>query len=140
MIRRTPILRWSAKKWARKARNEKPAISETEIQADVLDYWRAHGRPDTLVAVAEGIVIDLIVLAPGLPLGFIGLKRHLGSTMTAQQREFGELCLKLGVAYAAVAGQRQPIRVLEAWGVVNAQAEGASNGARADPSPHRRKP
>ncbi len=91
----------------------------------VLDHWRAHGRPDTLVAAADGNVIDLIVLAPQLPIGFIGLKRNLGSPMTAVQREFGELCLKLGVAYAVVAGQRRPIRVLEAWGVVNAQSEGA---------------
>lgn len=125
MIRRTPILRWSAKTWARRARREKRAISETEIRAMVLDHWRAHGRPDTLVAAADGIVIDLIVLAPQLPIGFIGLKRNLGSPMTAVQREFGELCLKLGVAYAVVAGQRRPIRVLEAWGVVNAQSEGA---------------
>jgi hypothetical protein len=139
MIRRTPILRWSAKTWARKARKEKPAISETEIRAAVLDHWRAHGRPDTLVTAADGIVIDLIVLAPGLPIGFIGLKRNLGSPMTAVQREFGELCLKLGVAYAVVAGQRGPIRVLEAWGVVNAQSEGAPNGAPAGRSLHRRK-
>ena len=105
----------------------------------VLDHWRAHGRPDTLVAAADGIVIDLIVLAPQLPIGFIGLKRNLGSPMTAEQREFGELCLKLGVAYAVVAGQREPIHVLEAWGVVNAQPEGAPNGAPAGRSLYRRK-
>jgi hypothetical protein len=139
MIRRTPILRWSAKKWARKARKEKQAISETEIRAVVLDHWRAHGRPDTLVAAADGIVIDLIVLAPSLPIGFIGLKRNLGSPMTAAQREFGELCLKLGVAYAVVAGRRGPIRVLEAWRVVNAQPEGGPNGAPAGRALNRRK-
>jgi hypothetical protein len=139
MIRRAPILRWSAKTWARKAQREKPAISEREIRAVVLDHWRAHGRPHTLVTAADGIVIDLIVLAPGLPIGFIGLKRNLGSRMTAAQREFGELCLKLGVAYAVVAGQRGPIRVLEAWGVVNTQPEGAPNGAPASRSLYRRK-
>jgi hypothetical protein len=139
MIRRAPILRWSAKKWARKARKKESATSETEIQAVVLDHWRAHRRPDTLVAVANGIVIDFIVLAPDLPVGFIGLKRNLGSPMTAVQREFGELCVKLGVAYAVVVGQRRPIRVLEAWGVVNAQSEGAQNGTPAGLSPHRRK-
>ena len=128
MTRRVPILRWSAKNWARKAPGEKRPISETEIRAVVLDHWRAHGRPGTLVAAADGIVIDLIVLAPQLPIGFIGLKRNLGSPMTAEQREFGELCLKLGVAYAVVAGQREPIRVLEAWGVVSAQADGAPTG------------
>jgi hypothetical protein len=135
MIRRTPILRWSAKAWARRARKEKPAISETEIRAVVLDHWRAHRRPDTQVTAADGIVVDLIVLAPQLPIGFIGLKRNFGSRMTAAQREFGELCLKLGVAYAVVAGPSGPIRVLEAWGVVNPQSEGAPPG----PSGHRRK-
>ena len=139
MMRRVPILRWSAKNWARKAPGEKPAISEREIRAVVLDHWRAHGRPDTLVAAADGIVIDLIVLAPGLPVGFIGLKRSLGSPMTAVQREFGELCLKLGVAYAVVAGKSGPIRVLEAWGVVNAQPEGAPNGTPGGRSLYRRK-
>jgi hypothetical protein len=139
MTHRVPILRWSAKKWARKARKEEPAISATEIQAVVLDHWRAHRRPDTLVTAANGIVIDLIVLAPSLPIGFIGLKRNLGSPMTAVQREFGELCLKLGVAYAVVAGQRGPIRVLEAWGVVNAQSGGGPKGVPAGRSPHRRK-
>ena len=138
MTRRTPILRWGAKTWGRMARKEKPAISETEIRAVVLEHWRAHGRPDTLVAAAGGIVIDLIVLAPQLPIGFIGLKRNLGSPMTAAQREFGELCLKLGVAYAVVAGKSGPIRVLEAWGAVDAQPEGGPNGAPAGRSLHRR--
>ena len=80
-----------------------------------------------------------VILASGLPVGFIELREHPWTSPTVVQREFGELCLKLGVPYAAVSDLDQSIRVLEDWGVVNPQADGETTERPARPLPHRRK-
>ena len=111
---------------------------DKKIQARVIDRWRARGYPDTLVTGVSRFA-SLVILAPGLPVGFIELREHPWTSPTAVQREFGDLCLKLGVPYAAVSDLDQSIRALEAWGVVNPQADGAPTEKPVGPASRRRK-
>jgi hypothetical protein len=110
---------------------------EKLIQAAVLDHWRNFALPNTLVAAipnqfSHGMagltpgVADLLILAPGLPVGFIELKRDLSSQISDAQREFGTLCGALGVRFAICVGRDEPIAQLEAWGVVRTQARAAA--------------
>jgi hypothetical protein len=116
-------------------RQRAPAPIEKAVQAAVIHHWRVLGLPDTLVAAIPnagalgqpGLTCglgDLLVLAPNLPgcVGFIELKREERSPISDAQIDFGCLCLKLGVPYALCVGRDEPIRVLEAWGVVRRQA------------------
>jgi hypothetical protein len=111
---------------------------DKKIRARVVDHWRARGYPGTLVTGATRFA-SLVILAPGLPVGFMELSGHPWTSPTVAQREFGERCLKLGVPYAAVSDLDQSIRVLEAWGVVNPQADGARTERPVGPLPRRRK-
>ena len=103
--------------------------SEKQITAAVLEHWLMMGRPNTLVAAIPNAFAfgqagltrglpDLLVIGPGLPVGFIELKRDRKSPMSEAQREFQMLCGKLRVPHALCIGRDEPIAVLERWGVV----------------------
>jgi hypothetical protein len=110
-----------------------PAPYETAIQQAIVGHWRWLGQPGTLVAaipnqrshgqpgLTKGLA-DLLVLAPGLPVAFLELKRDARSQITDDQRLFARLCAELGVPHAFAAGRDDPIRILETWGVVRRQA------------------
>jgi hypothetical protein len=117
------------------ARQRRPSFapSEAQIQAATLEHWLKLGVPNSLVAAIPNAgamgqpgltcgLADLLVLAPGLPVGFIELKRDRSSVFSDAQIEFGSLCDKLGVRYAIAVGRDEPIRVLEAWGAVKRAA------------------
>jgi hypothetical protein len=112
-----------------------PRLSPTErqIQEATLNHWRLLGLPNTLVAaipnhfshgqpgLTRGLA-DLLVLAPELPVAFIELKRDDDSDISDEQRNFGKLCVQLGIPYTVAHGRDEPIRILEEWGVVRRQA------------------
>ena len=110
-----------------------PAPLEQAIQAAVVHHWRMLGVPGSLVAaipnqfahgqpgLTRGLA-DLLVLAPELPVGFIELKRDDDSPVSAEQREFGKLCMALGIPYAICVGRDEPITMLEAMGAVRRAA------------------
>jgi hypothetical protein len=117
------------------ARRRRPIFAprETLIQAACLEHWLTLGVPGSLVAAIPNAgamgqpgltcgLADLLVLAPGLPVGFIELKRDRKSPVSDAQREFGRLCDKLGVRFAICSGRDEPIRLLEHWGVVKRAA------------------
>ena len=119
-------------------RQKAPAPIEKAIQAAVIEHWRTLGLRDTLVAAIPnagalgqpGLTCglgDLLVVSPSLPgcVGFLELKREERSPVSDAQRAFGRLCMKLGVPYALCVGRDEPIRILEAWGVVRTQARAA---------------
>jgi hypothetical protein len=117
-------------------RQSAPAPIEKAIQAAIVHHWRMLGFPDTLVAAIPnagamgqpGLTCglgDLLVVSPSLPpgcVGFIELKREEHSPVSNAQRDFGRLCMKLGVPYALCVGRDEPIRLLEHWGVVRTAA------------------
>jgi hypothetical protein len=116
-------------------RQRAPAPIEKAVQAAVIDHWRTLGLPDTLVAAIPNAgalgqpgltsgLGDLLILAPSLPggVGFLELKRDKRSPVSVPQLSFGALCRLLGVPYALCIGRDEPIRILEAWGVVRKAA------------------
>lgn len=60
---------------------------------------------------------DLLVLSPELPVGFIELKTEKGR-INPEQQTFAAMCDALGIHHAITRGRDEPIRILEAWGVV----------------------
>ena len=111
-----------------------PRASEKAIHAAVIAHWRAFGVPGSLVATIPNMgafgqsglfkgLPDLLVLSPELPVGFIELKRE-GGKARAEQTAFGAMCAALEINHAITFGRDEPIRILEAWGVVRAQACG----------------
>ena len=110
-----------------------PAPLEQAIQAAVVHHWRMLGVPGSLVAaipnqyahgqpgLTRGLA-DLLVLAPDLTVGFIELKRDDDSDISDEQRDFGSLCMQLGIPYAICIGRDEPITMLEAWGAVRRAA------------------
>jgi hypothetical protein len=105
--------------------------SEKSIHAAVIAHWRRFGLPGTLVATipnerAAGMagltkgLADLLVMAPGLPVGFIELKRRVGGRLSEAQLDFKMQCANVGAPYALTYGRDEPIEVLRAWGVVKA--------------------
>jgi len=103
-------------------------MRESQIQRAVIAHWKALGLADTLVAaipnagslgqagLTKGLA-DLLVLAPGLPVGFIELKAEKGRP-SAAQIVFKEHCERLSIPYALTHGRDEPIAVLEDWRVV----------------------
>ncbi|MHC1549416.1 hypothetical protein [Phyllobacterium sp. K27] len=107
-------------------------MKESDIHKAVIDHWRAVGLPGTLVATLPNMgamgqhgltkgLPDLMVIAPGLPIGFIELKADRGN-VTGAQRDFQLLCLQRGIPIAITFGRDQPIHVLEHWNVVRRAA------------------
>jgi hypothetical protein len=106
--------------------------NEKQIHKAVIDHWRACGLPGTLVAtipnedargqagLTKGLP-DLLVLSPELPVGFIELKRDKGKVRPEQQA-FAAMCHALDIHHAITFGRDEPIRILEAWGVVREMA------------------
>lgn len=104
------------------------ATSEKEILASVVAHWRALGVPGSLVAsipneasfgqagLTRGLA-DLLVIAPGLPVGFLELKTERGR-LSVHQEAFEAICDRAGVLYAVTYGRDEPIALLEAWKVV----------------------
>jgi hypothetical protein len=112
------------------------APSEAGITAAVLQHWLTLGEPNTLVAaipnaMAKGQpgltcgLADLLVLAPGIGVGFIELKKDPASRPTDAQIVFGKLCAILRVPHTFCYGRDEPIRVLEEWGAVKRPAVAA---------------
>ena len=113
------------------------APSEDAITSALIDHWRLLRLPDTLVAsipnkrafgqagLKRGLA-DLVVFAPGLPVAFLELKRDYDSPISDDQREFGKLCMRLGINYAICIGRDEPIAQLETWGAVRPQARAAA--------------
>jgi hypothetical protein len=114
-------------------RRNRFAPSEDDITAAVVGHWERLGVPGSLVAsipnkrafgqagLKRGLA-DLLVLAPGLPVAFLELKRDDDSPISDPQRDFGKLCMALGIPYAICVGRDEPIAMLEAWGAVRRAA------------------
>lgn len=106
--------------------------TEAQIQSAVIAHWRCFGLPNTLVAcipmanswgqpgLTRGL-FDLIVFAPGLPVGFIELKANRGA-ISAHQVAHAELLKTLGIPHAITFGRDEPIEQLEAWNVLRSRA------------------
>jgi hypothetical protein len=75
---------------------------------------RISGPVSFFFSTTPGLA-DLLVLAPELPVGFIELKRDDDSPISDPQRDFGSLCMQLGIPYAICVGRDEPITMLEAW-------------------------
>lgn len=107
-------------------------MTEAQITRAVVDHWRKCGRAGTLVAsipnakafgqagLTKGLP-DLLVMAPGLPVGFIELKAAKGRARP-EQVAFQERCKSLDVPHAITFGRDEPIRLLEEWNVVRRAA------------------
>lgn len=115
-------------------RGNKYGASEKAIHAAVIDHWRICGVPGSLVATIpnEGAkgqpglrrgLADLLVIAPGLPVGFLELKR-IGGLLTEDQADFGQLCAMQRIPWAVSYGRDEPIAILEQWGVVRKSSDG----------------
>ncbi len=103
-------------------------MTEAQIHKAVMDHWRKLGLPGTLVStipnagafgqagLTKGLP-DLMILAPGLPVGFIELKTD-GGKPSEHQLEFRRKCVALGIPMAITHGRDEPITVLEEWNVV----------------------
>lgn len=102
--------------------------TESQIQAAVIDHWRACGLPNTLVAAIPNAnawgqpgltrgLFDLIVFGPDLPVGFLELKANRG-VVSVHQQAHAELLKMLGVPHAITVGRDEPIRQLVEWCVV----------------------
>lgn len=107
-------------------------MTEAQIHKAVVAHWKALALPNTLVATLPNMgamgqygltkgLPDLMVIAPGLPVGFIELKSARGK-LGIDQAAFGNLCQAVQCRHAITYGRDEPIRVLEAWGAVRRQA------------------
>ena len=114
------------------------APREGLIQAAVIEHWQKLGVPGSLVAAVPNAkahgqpgltkgLFDLVVMSPKLGdrTGWLELKAGDGVLSDAQQA-FELLMIRLGVPYAVTYGRDQPIRMLEYWGAVRAQARAAA--------------
>jgi len=103
-------------------------MTESDIHRAVIAHWRALGLPNTLVATIPNMgamgqhgltkgLPDLLVIAPGLPVGFIELKADKGRLSPAQT-DFKRMCISAGIPMAVTYGRDEPVQVLQAWKVV----------------------
>jgi hypothetical protein len=113
------------------------APRESLIQAAVIEHWRQLGVPGSLVAAIPNAnahgqpgltrgMFDLVVMTPKLgdKTGWLELKAD-GGTLSDDQNGFKRAMIMLGVPYAVTYGRDAPIRVLELWGAVRAEARAA---------------
>jgi len=110
--------------------------AEKEVQAAVLDHWRAAGIPGSLVAAIPNAgalgqpgltagLPDLLVMSPklGARTLFMELKREgrryerFGG-LSSDQREFKLLCESLRIPHLIAYGRDDPIAMLRAWGAI----------------------
>ena len=110
---------------ARMSKSLRP-ISEKYIHSAVMAHWKACGVPGSMVATIPNMrasgqagltkgLPDLIIIAPGLPIGFLELKRK-GGELSKHQNAFRDLCISRGIPFSVTYGRDEPITVLEAWG------------------------
>src|SRR5687768_3038204 len=89
--------------------------TEKAIHSAVVAHWRVFGVPGSLVATIPNMkphgqagltpgLSDLIVIAPGLPIGFLELKRTTGELSEAQEM-FGALCDMYAIPWAVTYGR-----------------------------------
>src|SRR6185312_5447409 len=102
--------------------------TEAQITKAVMQHWHARRLPQTLVASIPNMgargqygltpgLPDLLVLAPGLPVGFIELKTERGP-ISKHQLAFRDLCISVGANMCIPRGLDQAIDVLEGWNVI----------------------
>lgn len=105
--------------------------SEAQITAAVIAHWRSLAIPGTLVAaipnmgamrqrgLTKGLPDLMVIGGPFLRdrTGFVELKTDSGK-LRAEQITVGNIMILNGIPYAVTYGRDQPIRLLEAWGVV----------------------
>jgi hypothetical protein len=108
-------------------------MRESSIHSAVMSHWRKLGKPGTLVStipnagafgqagLTKGLP-DLLIMAPGLPVGFIELKTDKGR-VSPYQEAFRAHCISLGIPMAITRGRDEPIKILEDWGVTHKAAK-----------------
>jgi len=115
---------------------EQPRATEAQITAAVIAHWRARAVPGSLVASIPNMgargqygltagLPDLLVIAKGLPVGFIELKTERGK-LSAAQLTIKDICLTAGVNHCVTYGLEQALDVLEGWRVIKPVARSAS--------------
>jgi hypothetical protein len=103
-------------------------LTEKQIQSAVIDRWRKLGLPHTRVAAIPNArafgqpgltkgVPDLLIIAPGLPIGLLELKTDKGK-LSPEQEAFKSDCIIAGVEIAVTYGLDEAIKILEHWRVV----------------------
>ena len=118
-------------------RRNRFAPREGLIQAAVIEHWRQLGVPGSLVAAVPNAnahgqpgltrgLFDLVVMSPTLgdKTGWLELKSEDGE-LSKDQREVKLIMIARGVPYAVAYGRDQPIKILELWGAVRAEARAA---------------
>lgn len=110
----------------------KPALSEAAITRAVIAHWRARGVPGSLVAsipnqraagqygLTAGLP-DLLVIVPGLPVGFLELKTETGR-LSEHQKAIKETLIRAGANICVAYGLDQAIEVLEHWRAIKPEA------------------
>jgi hypothetical protein len=112
--------------------SRKATISEAQITKAVMDTWRKLGLPGTRVAsipnqraagqygLTKGVP-DLLVIAPGLPLGLIELKTETGK-LSPEQQAFKVDLIIVGAPYRVTYGLDQALACLRDWHVIRSEA------------------
>lgn len=103
-------------------------LTEKQMHSAVIDHWRKLGSPHTKVAtipnarafgqpgLTKGLP-DLMVIAPGLPIGLLELKTAKGR-LSPDQRHILSLCEFAGAPSAVAYTLDEAIDILERWGAV----------------------
>jgi hypothetical protein len=106
--------------------------TEAQLTRALIDAWRKLGLPKTFVGsipnqfahgqagLTKGI-FDLLVLAPGLPIGLLELKTEAGKLSEAQT-EFRMKLISAGAPHAIAYGLDEALRVLVDWKVIRREA------------------